>query len=245
MPSQQLTLKEKLQAQLDCGEIRSREILYDIASQNGGRIVRDGRNYLTILLPNGDRFRLKFNFESPPSAPQPTPLLSSAKTPFAKNSFAATGKRKVHSVYALIAISPAGSRACYIGLTVDLNRRLTEHLKRSDNEQTSHELFVWAQERAATVYFQALSILFCSQSEAMKCESHWGKLAMEAGFETPGSERWLKKPKFWLQGNQPLVWPTREIDLARGNPPKNPSVVKVEISMKEFLHEKEQIHRQP
>jgi hypothetical protein len=30
-----------------------------------------------------------------------------------------------------------------------------------------------------------------------------------------------------------------------GNPPKNPSVVKVEISMKEFLHEKEQIHRQP
>jgi hypothetical protein len=31
----------------------------------------------------------------------------------------------------------------------------------------------------------------------------------------------------------------------QGNPPKNPSVVKVEISMKEFLHEKEQIHRQP
>jgi hypothetical protein len=31
----------------------------------------------------------------------------------------------------------------------------------------------------------------------------------------------------------------------KGNPPKNPSVVKVEISMKEFLHEKEQIHRQP
>jgi hypothetical protein len=30
-----------------------------------------------------------------------------------------------------------------------------------------------------------------------------------------------------------------------GNPPKNPSVVKVENSMKEFLHEKEQIHRQP
>jgi hypothetical protein len=30
-----------------------------------------------------------------------------------------------------------------------------------------------------------------------------------------------------------------------GNPPKNPSVVKVEISMKEFLHEKKQIHRQP
>jgi hypothetical protein len=29
----------------------------------------------------------------------------------------------------------------------------------------------------------------------------------------------------------------------QGNPPKNPSVVKVEISMKEFLHEKEQVHR--
>jgi DNA helicase II / ATP-dependent DNA helicase PcrA len=30
---------------------------------------------------------------------------------------------------------------------------------------------------------------------------------------------------------------------SHGNPPKNPSVVKVEISMKEFLHEKEQVHR--
>ena len=30
-----------------------------------------------------------------------------------------------------------------------------------------------------------------------------------------------------------------------GNPPKNPPVLKVEISMKEFLHEKEHIHGQP
>ncbi len=30
-----------------------------------------------------------------------------------------------------------------------------------------------------------------------------------------------------------------------GNPPKNPPVLKVEISMKEFLHDKEQTHGQP
>jgi hypothetical protein len=44
----------------------------------------------------------------------------------------------------------------------------------------------------------------------------------------------------------PVVPPSSiglEYTISDGNPPKNPSVVKVEISMKEFLHEKEQIHR--
>jgi hypothetical protein len=120
-------------------------------------------------------------------------------------------------VYALTAFSCDGARrACYIGKTVDVPRRMREHIKLRHGQQmrASSELFAWARVERAEVRVTVLAVMDIDWFQSPHLEGYWLKLAQEAGYETPGSDRWGRLPKPVQLAGQPCSWPWERVALA-------------------------------
>ena len=94
-------------------------------------------------------------------------------------------------IYALVSFSKVSNKkACYIGQTVKLARRLKEHYKNNRVGKSSYHLHVWAEMEATVVSCVVLSKVIGNQQEASVFENYWFKLAKQSGFFTPNSASW-------------------------------------------------------
>jgi predicted GIY-YIG superfamily endonuclease len=119
-------------------------------------------------------------------------------------------------VYALTTCSHDGSKhACYIGKTVNLPRRMREHLMVRNGERArgSYELFQWACAENVEVRVTVLSVMAMDWRQSFDLEGYWLKLAQQAGYETPGSDRWGKLPMPLELAGQPGAWPLERVVL--------------------------------
>ena len=115
--------------------------------------------------------------------------------------------------YALIAYS-GSEKACYIGQTIDIERRLHEHLTKRRPGRGSYHLFEWAEKAQVEVQAAILTSTAGTHKEATELEGYWLLLATQAGFITPGSENWGRLPQPTTLAGQPNQWPSLSIDLA-------------------------------
>lgn len=205
-----LSLKTVLQQALDTGEIADIRQLLDQVRVHGLEITRNGRDYLGLRGDEGKRFRVRFSFENHARAPRPA-------RPAVREIRSASSTRLQHIwVYALTAFSHDGSkRACYIGKTVNLPRRMREHIMVRNGERArgSYELFKWACVENVEVRVTVLSMMDLDWRHSFDLEGYWLKLAQQAGYETPGSDRWGKLPMPLGLAGQPSAWPWERVVL--------------------------------
>jgi GIY-YIG catalytic domain len=199
-------LKDYLQSKIDLGEITSRTELLQIASEQGWRVTRNGTDYITMQPPDANRFRLRFNFchNNATNFNQSTKQDLAFQMPPVRSTI--QKRKRIYSVYAFLAINENQCKACYIGVTVDLNRRFKEHTTRKQKDRASSNFFAWVEENDAQIFYATLASVLCTQSDSLKHESHWVKLALDAGYEAPGIKRWMPNPKRWAKSGQPELW---------------------------------------
>ncbi|WP_177411010.1 MULTISPECIES: GIY-YIG nuclease family protein [unclassified Pseudomonas] len=191
-------LKNTLQAAIDAGVIRTRQQLFDVATRNNLSVTRKGRDYAGFLCKSGKRLRVRFDFKDRPS-PCPKPSLRRTQV---------TG----YWIYALMAYSDDGTRkACYIGQTANLRKRLLEHFNRPREGRGSYALFEWAKHEQVEVRAAVLTWIAGSQSNATYFEGYWLGCALKAGFETPDAHNWGRLPKPQSLPGQPISWPVTEV----------------------------------
>ena len=116
-------------------------------------------------------------------------------------------------IYALLAHSTKDDqrKACYIGQTANLERRMREHLKPPRPGRGSAALFEWVAVEMAEVRVAILVRTDCDQSQATILEGYWLGLAVEAGFSVPGVHNWGRLPKPNHLEGLPTQWPVAEI----------------------------------
>lgn len=91
-------------------------------------------------------------------------------------------------IYALIA-HDGDSTACYVGQSINLSRRMREHLKRRYDGVCSSEVFEWADEHDVPV--RVVILAYAENAFDAAClEASWLRGAQAAGLHTPGVERW-------------------------------------------------------
>ncbi|WP_413460640.1 GIY-YIG nuclease family protein [Herbaspirillum huttiense] len=204
-------IRTKLQAEIDSGQLATKQQLLDRVVQLGLVVTRNGREYLGLLAPDGKRFRVRFAFGSnvPPHDSRSTHVHG---RPPAMPDALGIGF-STYWIYAIIAHSPRSVRkACYIGQTVNPKRRFREHLRRRDLGKASSALFDWAAGEGAEIRVAVLlRIDRASQQEASRQEGQWLKLAAASGYETPRSESWGRRPSLDEMPGQPTEWPILEI----------------------------------
>jgi hypothetical protein len=111
-------------------------------------------------------------------------------------------------IYGLFAFSKfSDKKACYIGQTVNLKRRLKEHHKNKRFGKGSHSLHSWADEEGTNLKCIILSKIIGNQQEASILENYWFGLAKLIGFETPNSEFWANSKKSQGYIGDFQVWP--------------------------------------
>jgi hypothetical protein len=124
-------------------------------------------------------------------------------------------------IYGLIARSEK-RKACYIGQTTSVMRRLAEHAKRSRPDSGSDALFHWSDQNNTVVHVVLLELCRSEGSKGMTArrattrEGVWLRSATDASYQTPGVEKWGRLPhspdqtqpfhetKIW-QAAKPLV----------------------------------------
>ncbi len=116
-------------------------------------------------------------------------------------------------IYALITYSNVSNeKACYIGQTVNLMRRLKEHYKNNRVGKGSYYLQEWAKTQESNVKCVILSTLVGNQQEASVLENYWCRLAQEFGFITPNSENWANSSNADNFQGQYHSWPEESIN---------------------------------
>jgi hypothetical protein len=205
-----LPLKTVLQQAIDTGEIADIRQLLDRVRVHGLEVTRNGRDYLGLRGDEGKRFRIHFSFENHTRAPRISRCAVAEV-----GSEAPTPLRHIW-IYALTAFSHDGSkRACYIGKTVDLPSRMQEHImvRNGERGRGSYELFEWARAENVEVRVTVLSVMVLDWRHSRDLEGYWLKLAQQAGYETPGSDRWGKLPMPLELAGQPRAWPWERVVL--------------------------------
>lgn len=156
-----------------------------------GKIPETGDDFVAIhCAADQSSFRLRFSLTDDIDGPPP------AEVP------------RHHLIYLLWATDPVDGRsAAYVGKTVDLAGRMRKHFLRQRSNNTSFELFQWADgrgDRGAEVRCTVLENFHCTVEEACLSEHGWLRRAIRAGFETPGVQRWgvrrsapVKNPAYW------------------------------------------------
>lgn len=174
------------------GLISNRAELESAIAKLGWIITRYGDDYLSIRTQSS-RFRFRFDFGD------------------------ATVKG---DVYALIAISSLQEMACYIGCTVNFQRRMEEHYALAYEARfpdgTSSELFAWAKSRKIDVYVAVLEKVL-GRSRMYMQERVWTDSARSAGWFLPGSERWASRVARTIASNSEAQWKLRPFDPAKFN----------------------------
>lgn len=102
-------------------------------------------------------------------------------------------------IYALLARS-RDQKACYIGQSASVMRRMAEHGKRSRLGRGSDEFFLWSDQHKAEIHVVLLELSRCVDAKgdtarnATTLEGMWLNAAVEAGYKTPGVEKWGQLP---------------------------------------------------
>lgn len=214
------SLSSVLQHAIDTGRIADMHQLLDVVRQHGLEITRNGRDYLGLLPPGGRRFRVHFAFDNHTRVSRTIPDATSelhtddGGVPMAAKRDRITAER--HWIYALTAWSPGGAkRACYVGQTRNIPRRIRQHIKYRDEsgERVSGPFFVWASKASAQTRVTVLTELAGDCALAAQLEGYWLKLAQNAGYETPGSEHWGQLPRPLIMAGQPVRWPWERVVL--------------------------------
>lgn len=152
------------------GNVKNQQDLLLFVQKKGWDVLRTGEDFITIKVSGGRRFRFRYQMDD---------------------------VAYVGWVYALIA-TDADERACYIGSTGDLIRRMDEHramatrFRRSG--RTSAEFFYWANQRHATVKVVILEEVR-GRSALSLSETTWTETARLAGWILPGVQRWGAKSR--------------------------------------------------
>ncbi|WP_256991560.1 GIY-YIG nuclease family protein [Burkholderia sp. AU6039] len=149
-----------------------------VAEQNL-EVLRVGSTHVSVMSIDGRRFRLYLgNHERARRAGQPV------------------GRDVVYDfwIYVLFAQS-AAEKACYIGQTRNVSRRMREHWRRRTGNQGSRSLFDWAEERSLAVNVTLVQAVFGNQQDADCAEAEWFARAAAAGYELPGAEVWGPKAR--------------------------------------------------
>lgn len=185
-----MTEKADYQRLVNAGAIVDIDRLLDFATEKDLIVTRVGSAHVTVMNAAGLRFRLF--------------LASHDK---ARPAGRAEGLDIVYDfwIYALIA-QTATERACYIGQTRNVGRRMREHWKRRDGERASGPLFDWATERSVSVNATLLQALTGSQNDADGAEAEWIARASAAGFVLPGLGAWAPRQQVVRQSVN--VWPS-------------------------------------
>lgn len=103
-------------------------------------------------------------------------------------------------VYGLLARTRHG-KACYIGQSASIMRRLAEHAKRSRCGRGSSPLYHWSDQHETNVHVVLLELCKANDSKAdtarraTTVEGAWLSAAIEANYQTPGSEKWGQLPR--------------------------------------------------
>jgi hypothetical protein len=140
VPMNRLPLKIVLQGAIDSGQIANMHQLLEQVRMHGLEITRNGRDYLGVRGADGKRFRVHFSFDNHTRATAPAPRgvaeawpvapSTGGLTPLAGQTSSARIFLQQIWVYALTASSRDGNkRACYVGKTVNLPRRMREHIR--------------------------------------------------------------------------------------------------------------------
>lgn len=102
-------------------------------------------------------------------------------------------------IYGLLARTSEG-KACYIGQSASIMRRLMEHHKRTRYDRGADALFRWSDKHEAKVYVVLLEFCKATVSKAETArlatllEGSWLSAAIEAAYQAPGSEKWGQLP---------------------------------------------------
>jgi hypothetical protein len=122
-------------------------------------------------------------------------------------------ENQIFWVYALIAFSESSNKkACYIGQTVNLLRRLKEHNKNKRVGKSSYYLHLWAAEEETVVKCIILSKIKGNQQKASVLENYWFELAKQDGFETPNSDAWASSKNAENYFGEYKTWPEAKIN---------------------------------
>lgn len=108
-----------------------------------------------------------------------------------EKSFKSAQENQSFWIYALICYSKnSETKACYIGQTTNLHRRLKEHFKNKRVGKSSFHLHQWTEKEKTKIECIVLCEIHGNQKEAASYEKYWTTLAQKDGFNTPGIENW-------------------------------------------------------
>lgn len=184
-----MTKKKDYQRLVNAGVIVDIARLIGFAAEQGLVVTRLGSAYLSVKDSDGRGFRLYL-----------------AHHWKARQAGMPLGDEIVYDfwIYALVAQN-ATRRACYIGQTRNVARRMREHWKRRTGEHGSRPLFDWATENRLPITATLLQALSGNQDDADRAEAEWLARATAAGYELPDVEVWApRKVRFQkANGNWP------------------------------------------
>ncbi|MCX4137198.1 GIY-YIG nuclease family protein [Paraburkholderia sp. SEWSISQ10-3 4] len=153
--------------------------------------TKEGIRYIGLRQPSGKRFRVYFNFGEPSECTFDSKCEAESRCKMAEGQL--VGRPIwIYALHARCAFEE--KKACYIGQTVDLTRRLREHYLHRRPERSSFAFFEWAKENKEEVMVTLLERTDKGQSYATRCEGHWIHLARTAGYELPNVEKWGALP---------------------------------------------------
>ncbi|WP_316894381.1 GIY-YIG nuclease family protein [Ralstonia mannitolilytica] len=187
-----MTEKKDYQRLINAEGIATMAQLLTFVAQHGLTVTQRGSAYVTVEEASGRRFRL---------------FLADHEKAGKAGTLAGTEVVYDFWIYALVASDPT-LKACYIGQTRDLSRRMREHWKRRAGERGSGPLFEWATQYGLTVNVVLLESLSGSQGSADRAEAAWFARAVAEGYELPGVEYWAPRGDRKRRG---LAWPSAAV----------------------------------
>lgn len=164
----------------------------ELCELNKWEIVRETQQSLSVLHPEGKRFRVTFNDDFGPCIGKR----------YARKGFCIEGGVWI---YGLIAHNKNGKRACYIGKSNSINQRINDHIK-SRSKKASYYIKQWAYENETEIKVILLAHAQLDRSESSFLEGYWLKLAIAAGYETPGADKWGNLPQPDHYQGMPEEW---------------------------------------
>ena len=183
----------------------TREQLVTLAKDKGWQVTKEKPNSVSFRHSDGKLVRVGFGDID-------TWLESDARRQLrASRKIQITGGRWI---YGLLAFAQDGSKACYVGQTASLNKRVRYHAN-NHSENSSYHLKKWAREHGCEVQIVLLAHADIDESSAAILEGYWLQLATQADFRTPGVSQWGNLPKTEHYPSMPAIWPEAHVIAAQ------------------------------
>lgn len=189
--------QQHLKRLLTLGVIVNMDLLQQFATANNLKIRSPKDTSAHIELPDGSKFKITFDFQTPMQTLTPPPNSHdpqdiSYKRAITAMTMYATNKRLGRRVYVYIlhAKDGDGRQAAYIGSTNSFRIRMEEHLLQIQGLGLgSSDLFEWAKAHNTKV---RCAVLDYTEIEGYgeSLEGLWMQRALKSGIHLPGAERW-------------------------------------------------------